>query len=369
MLRSDILWRNGGRLLSVALLGGLALNAGTSPAETLETTGIQGRQSTAQTWLTLEQGWLCRSWNPSQAPGASDSQGIPPVVMDSAASAVPLAMTPQSQRLTRMGAMSAATVAQTASALGASVLGVTAFVRQTRQSVTHCTSQWHISADGRLISDAAAWTPNPTGEWPALTDAVTATAPLRATSPLLAHAAVARQSAKPVSRFVSVLVIHTITPPPAPVVSHATASAAAPTFYTSPGGIGPWTPVPGRPSYGVSDFAGDPNSYEFGVCTWWAWYTRRDEPQLGTLGVATNWISNARARGMSVGYAPAVGATVVFAPGVQGGGGSGHVGHVEQLLGGGWFIISEMNFYWNGGGWGRVDYRYVHAGSGVELIY
>jgi hypothetical protein len=60
---------------------------------------------------------------------------------------------------------------------------------------------------------------------------------------------------------------------------------------------------------------------------------------------------------------------VVFQPNVQGAGGSGHVGHVEQVLDNGWFIMSEMNFYWNGGGWGRVDWRYVHSGSGVAFIY
>ena len=36
---------------------------------------------------------------------------------------------------------------------------------------------------------------------------------------------------------------------------------------------------------------------------------------------------------------------------------------------GGWFLISEMNFYWNGGGWGRVDYRFAHSGPGVYFIY
>jgi len=36
---------------------------------------------------------------------------------------------------------------------------------------------------------------------------------------------------------------------------------------------------------------------------------------------------------------------------------------------GGWFLVSEMNFFWNGGGWGRVDYRFAHAGSGVSFIY
>ena len=47
----------------------------------------------------------------------------------------------------------------------------------------------------------------------------------------------------------------------------------------------------------------------------------------------------------------------------------GHAAVVEQLLSGGWLEISEMNFYWNGGGWGRVDYRYVHVGPGVSFIF
>jgi len=41
----------------------------------------------------------------------------------------------------------------------------------------------------------------------------------------------------------------------------------------------------------------------------------------------------------------------------------------ENLDMDGWFLISEMNFYWNGGGWGRVDYRYAHSGWGVSFIY
>ena len=63
------------------------------------------------------------------------------------------------------------------------------------------------------------------------------------------------------------------------------------------------------------------------------------------------------------------GATVVFQPGVEGAGGAGHVAHVEAVYPGGWFLISEMNFYWNGGGWGRVDYRFAYARSGVSFIY
>jgi surface antigen len=116
----------------------------------------------------------------------------------------------------------------------------------------------------------------------------------------------------------------------------------------------------------MHDFAGDPYSQYFGVCTWWAWYQHQSE---GMLGNAKDWPAHARARGYATGTVPAVGATAVFQSGVQGASAVGHVGHVEQLLSGGWFVISEMNFFWNGGGWGNVDYRYVHVGPGVSFVY
>lgn len=86
------------------------------------------------------------------------------------------------------------------------------------------------------------------------------------------------------------------------------------------------------------------------------------------MGNALNWASSAAARGYAVGSTPVVGGTVVFQPGVQGAGGAGHVAHVEAVYPDGWFLISEMNFYINGGGWGRVDYRYAHTGWGVQFI-
>ena len=54
-------------------------------------------------------------------------------------------------------------------------------------------------------------------------------------------------------------------------------------------------------------------------------------------------------------HKPAVGATVVFQPHVQGASSAGHVGHVEKVYGNGWFLISEMAFYWNGGGFGACQ--------------
>ena len=134
----------------------------------------------------------------------------------------------------------------------------------------------------------------------------------------------------------------------------------------APGGVSQWAYPPGYHTWAMGDFRGDAYSGAFGTCTWYAWYRRQDR---GFLSSAANWANTARARGIPTGTAPAAGATAVFAPGVQGAGGGGHAAHVEQVLGGGWFIVSEMNFYFNGGGWGRVSYRYAHSGPGVSFVY
>ena len=87
------------------------------------------------------------------------------------------------------------------------------------------------------------------------------------------------------------------------------------------------------------------------------------------MGDAWNWANGARARGYTVTSTPVANSTIVFAPGVQGASSLGQVAHVEQVLTGGWMLISEMNFYWNGGGFARVDYRYASVGSGVWFIH
>jgi surface antigen len=128
-----------------------------------------------------------------------------------------------------------------------------------------------------------------------------------------------------------------------------------------------WTPVPGHPSYALSDFAGDPYSSVYGQCVWYAWYKHRYLPLL-KMGNAGSWPARARSLGLRVSTWARTGATIIFMPGVQGASPVGHAGVVEAILSGGWLVISEMNFSWNGGGWGRVNYRYVHTGSGVYFI-
>ena len=126
--------------------------------------------------------------------------------------------------------------------------------------------------------------------------------------------------------------------------------------------------VPGFDSFGVQDYFGDPWAGSFGQCTWWAAHKRPDE-SFGGIGDAWTWADGARARGYTVTADPVINATVAFAPGVESAGGIGHVAHVEQILPDGWVLISEMNFSGNGGGWGRVDYRYITPGPGVWFIH
>lgn len=311
-----------GQLLSLVLLGGIAFSTCAAHTNALP----QAQVASHYTWVNFDGQWFCRSWS-SSAPVV---KVILPGLKDS--------------------------VAAVRTFWEFDPAGGRAFA-MTGPAMTRCTTRWHVDSSMRLLTDDAAWAPNPAGEWPVASD-------------LLAFERTAHQTAaqshtqKAIVRRKTTITARTITyARPATSASSATGGATGAT-----GGYNPWAPVPGHPTYSMGDFAGDPYASSFGVCTWYAWYRHQSEP-LASFGSAINWISAARNHGLSVGSQPAVGATVVFSPGVEGAGGTGHVGHVEAVLGGGWFMISEMNFYWNGGGWGRVDYRYVYVRSGVNFIY
>lgn len=157
-----------------------------------------------------------------------------------------------------------------------------------------------------------------------------------------------------------------VPPTPTPIPPTPTPRPASP-----PPPSGPYsssTPPPGYNSFAMTEPSPDPWAGSWGQCTWWTAYKRQDENFSG-FGNALNWANAAQAAGYTVTATPAANATVVFAPGVQGASSLGHVSHVEQVLTGGWVLVSEMNFFWNGGGFARVDYRYVYAGSGVWFIH
>lgn len=313
MLSTQARLLSGGRILSLALLGGITLSpiGASAPAES-----AHAAPQPETTWLTLNGPWLCRNW-------AEDSSGI-------AASRAP------------------------AGAIEASYTSADNTGYSTGDATVHCTRLWHVDSQGRLISGSPAWVPNPTGAWPTSPlDYLPDTNVLKADRPVYTPA----PKPHPTNRNVRPSRPPAPNPPPAP-----------PPPPAPSGGYNPWAPVPGHPSYGMSDFGGDPWHAYFGVCTWYAWYRHQGEPLL-RMGNAAAWPSVAPSFGLRVGTTPVVGATVVFQPGVEGADGGGHAAHVEEVLGGGWFIISEMNFSWNGGGWGRVDWRYVYMAPGVSFIY
>lgn len=219
---------------------------------------------------------------------------------------------------------------------------------------THSTNRWHRSGS-RLVSDQSNWVPNcncvvrtpytPTWVWESAQHALGQSGPVYGMgggSYTGATSAPTRQTAAVVKA--------------APAVSE----SGLP-LRTS---IGQWN------STGYSAWRGnwgDVATYSYGWCTWGAAHFAHDN--LSGLGNADQWLGSAQRRGLPTGYSPRVGATVTFAPGVQGAGGAGHVAHVVGVYGNGWFMVEETDFSYNGGGFGIVSYRYAHSGSGVAFIY
>jgi LysM repeat protein len=96
----------------------------------------------------------------------------------------------------------------------------------------------------------------------------------------------------------------------------------------------------------------------YGWCNWWAEVLRPDEKQLP-------W-----GAGLTRSSVPRVGATVFFAPFDQGASRAGHFAHVESISPDGhWVLVSEMNDYWRGAGFAKVNYRFVHVEPGVTFTY
>ena len=355
MLSAQLSLKSSGCILSLALLGGITLSGGVSVVHTVAAGAAPASEQPEQSWITFSGPWLCRVWT-----GAADtieaSDMGPGSTLAAQDSSSPVSLvwhgnTP-SQLKTNSAAETAEVSVSTATSFGATYAGTT----------IHCTRQWHVDSLGYIISEAPEWVPDSTGAWPATSDVPNWLEHNRLQVRL--KPAVPRPKPKPQ--------VHNT----APVYQALTYTGTSQTVTSTPaspitagtGSYSAWAPVPGHPTYGMADFSADPYASYFGYCTWYAWYRNQSEP-LMRLGNAEAWAWNASAFGLHTGSAPVVGATAVFQPGVEGAGAGGHVGHVEAVLGGGWFIISEMNFSWNGGGWERVDWRYVYVTSGVTFIY
>lgn len=120
--------------------------------------------------------------------------------------------------------------------------------------------------------------------------------------------------------------------------------------------ISQWSAPPG--CYGnvyVINAADYPARPDWGYCNWWVEQTHLYNPTITVGGQHY------------LGASPAPGDAVFFAGGVQGASSEGHWAEIVAIAPDGyWMLISEMNFAWRGAGFGKVDYRYVHAGSGLS---
>ena len=99
----------------------------------------------------------------------------------------------------------------------------------------------------------------------------------------------------------------------------------------------------------------DGSSYCTGYCTWFVWQ-KRPEPQLKDLGNAFEWYGRAKAKGIPVGSAPAVGAVAWW--GVSAYAPEGHVAYVTGVTGSS-VTIEEMNRI----AWNVADTRTVAGGE------
>lgn len=143
-------------------------------------------------------------------------------------------------------------------------------------------------------------------------------------------------------------------------------------FLMIPYGVGPEAPSAPAPAPRVISTAhqqwpidpiyspGVGSVYPFGQCTWYV-NSRRSAPWGGN---AWQWYGRAQAFGRPEGATPRVGAIMVTWESPY----WGHVAYVEQVYPDGSWLVSEMNYYGSpGGGWGRVSYRHVVAGT-IPLI-
>jgi surface antigen len=109
---------------------------------------------------------------------------------------------------------------------------------------------------------------------------------------------------------------------------------------------------------GVSANAGPVgDAFPYGQCTYYVASKR------GVTWAGDAWTWWYGARGIRPeGHAPVAGAIVVFDTGW-----AGHVALIKHVNPDGSYIISEMNYYGNGGGWGRVDQRVISASDSTVL--
>jgi LysM repeat protein len=113
-------------------------------------------------------------------------------------------------------------------------------------------------------------------------------------------------------------------------------------------------------------YSPNPNNYMvnghvipgFGWCNWWPEALLRNP-------YALDWPEHSRPRvGFPVFYMPQIGQHVGHYAFVE------SIGPTDNPNTNGWILISEMNMYWRGAGWAKVNYRYIRVDyPGANYLY
>ena len=118
----------------------------------------------------------------------------------------------------------------------------------------------------------------------------------------------------------------------------------------------------------VAPARGQGNPYPYGQCTWWAdwryFQLHGSYVPWTTNANAYQWVARAYDFNWHVSGQPSPGAIVVLQPWVEGAYGLGHVAVVENVLGNGHVVASNMNW----GGYSGVTNVQFAPGPGVSFL-
>lgn len=96
----------------------------------------------------------------------------------------------------------------------------------------------------------------------------------------------------------------------------------------------------------------------FGWCNWAAEASHTNYPGYMALSLAKHY------------GAPRLGAVVWFSPFDQGASSDGHWANLVAIGPNGWGLVEEMNFYYRGGGWAKIDFRFIRMyQAGTAYLY
>lgn len=150
---------------------------------------------------------------------------------------------------------------------------------------------------------------------------------------------------------------------PSNLVAQATATAV---FHYQNDGFDPYYSNSQILSNGSASLA-----WPAGECTYWANYKYHQLTGywIPWSGNADQWVAGARQAGWVVSKTPRVPSIIVLMPHVQLASAFGHVAVVVKIINRTTVLTSNMNWYANGGGFGRVSYVTFTVGPGVYFIW